>query len=254
MTSRGDAPDSQLPFAGECRFWVPRYRLRIVALVILVSIGIWLTWQSMRLMAELIITLKDSGGAHSLIWLISAFSAAMLAKVGTDYLQILLRDRMNAGAMIDLEREVLESLFRQDSAFYARHALQEIVSRLVRDVIRVIDRRAQVLVIVAALAELGIVLAFFLQEEWTFALGLALCAAVSLVWVMRTTTRFTQVSEELFSLDEENSILLEQLLRATPEMQLARATQRAQASFGPLRLARLDSLYLRGRMKAEVGS
>lgn len=239
------------PYAGECRFWAPKYRGQILALLGLVLVGIALTYATMELMVRLVKSLEGSyTGPLTLPVLVAGFSAATLAKVGIDYLQIRRRDRMNADAMISLEREVLEALFRQDAAFFSRHALQEIVSRLIRDVIRVIDRRAQVIVIVACVAELLVVLAFFLTKEWSFALVMTGCCIASVLWVMRTTRRFTSINEHLFDLDEKNSILLEQYLRATPEMQLARATERAQESFGDLRQRRFETLLRRGKLKA----
>lgn len=229
-------PETKLPpgaFRGTHQWFLPALRLKLALLLVLMVVSWANSWLQMTCVRELADQFTRGKVTPQMWEWLGLFMASSAVVVLQAWLQPRLDARINAVGLQHLERELVRSLLRKDDAFFQQHPIGGILSRLGRDVIAAADRRLDLVRCVAAMGDVGVVLAFFIMRGqegagWVAAIagGSALLGAL---WALTTFGAAARASEQCRGAQDAFQGYLEQILEARTEVRLAAAFDQAAA-------------------------
>lgn len=227
--------------AGWLALWHRRYRRLIVLLFATGALAAVLAYAQNYLLAALTQALAlPSGTVAAADWpllrpvmtfaaeadlsfpalALALFVTAHLLAAVLEYWRIDATGRLRIETRNDIESQVLVHLLGKDDVFFADHSPAETVNRLVTDLNRVCERRANVVRVWWSVVLIAGHLVFFLQRDWRLALvAAAACVGVA-GWTQRMVLRIGALDREYLVRDDAVKSRFEDYLRAAPEIQV----------------------------------
>lgn len=206
-------------------------------------------WPLLEWLGELSVS---SGVGFAFLCLV-LFIAAHLCFDALEYLRIRATGRLRMGTRDDIEAQVLIHLLGKDDAFFTRHSPAETVNRLVTDLNRVCERRANIVRVWWSVVLIFGHLLFFVQRDWRLAaVAVAACLAAA-AWTHRMTRKIKNLDRDYLIKDDRVKSRFEDFLRCAPEIQVGRLYEKAhrslQAAQVPRSTAYLNFVRLSGALR-----
>ena len=240
--------------------WHPRYRRLLVGLTALGAIAAALIYLENSTLAAFGTALRRGRDAAVIAWLpaapplvlLSAFGAARLLRLASEAIQRMTTSHLQNRARTDLERAILVHLLHKDDGFFASRPPAEILNRLGSDISRVnarrtasIQRRQSLLVIA------GNLYFFATVDLWLSVIALGAVVAGAL-WMRAMTRPVAARDEQSMGRDERVKARFEDLLVATPEIQVSNLTRTAVYELAQAQLDRAQSVRQYSRVEAAL--